>query len=104
MAHNLDSLCFEMVNKIQQESDIITKQIDDFYKEHKSKKDFKELAENKFSEQIDEFRSKYAYTFAGLINKETGEVITINTDCSDKLKHVVDNLTTYIDELGKSSV
>lgn len=95
MAHHLDNLCFDMVDGIQKESDIITEQIDTFYKENKDKK----LTENKFQEQIVEFKIKYAYSLAGLVNTTTNEVIAINTECSEKLKGVVDNLVNYISNL-----
>lgn len=99
MAHYLDKLCFEMISNIQKESDIITSQIDVFYKENKNKKDVKNLAENKFQEQIEDFNSKYAYTWAGLINKATKEVVEINVECSEQLKDVVNKLKNYISEL-----
>ena len=69
MQHNLDLLCSEMINNIQKESDVITNQIDNFYQSNKNKEDIKNLIENKFQEQTEDFKSKYAYTFAGLINK-----------------------------------
>ena len=95
MKLELKALCDEMLSKVQVESDKITKQIDAFYQENKDK----ELTENTFQEQIDEFLSIYGNSLAGLIDKNTNHLYQIDSECSEKLKTIIENLKNYITDL-----
>jgi hypothetical protein len=95
----LNNLCNNFLDSVQEESDFITLQINDFYKENKTKKDIENLLYQKFQEKIEKFKSKYAYTHTALINKTTKEVINIDLECSKKLEIIVNDLTNYIKSL-----
>ena len=95
MKLELKSLCDEMLSKVQVESDKITKQIDIFYLENKDK----ELTENTFQEQIDDFRHTYENSLAVLINTDTNEFYQIDSECSEKLNTIIENLKNYITDL-----
>ncbi len=97
MSYNLSVLCSQFITKVQSESDFITKQIDTSYKENTNK----EILEDIYQEQIDDFMSKYRNTFAGIINSDTNEVVGLDKECSDKLDGIVINLKNYITDLGE---
>ena len=88
-------LCNELLNTVQKESNSIIEQINTSYKEDKNK----EHTERKFQEQLDEFRREYSSPFVALIDKSTNKVLGLDSECADKLKEVVENLLTYIDNL-----
>ena len=95
MKLELKALCDEMLSKVQVESDKITKQIDAFYQENKDK----ELTENTFQEQITEFLRVYENSLAVLINTDTNQFYQIDSECSEKLKTIIENLKNYITDL-----
>jgi len=95
MLHNLDKLCSDFLNTVQTESNLITDQISASYKKDKDKEKLVE----KYQEQINTFLSKYGGTFAGFMNKDTNEVLSIDEKCSEKLEEIVSRLKNYIKHL-----
>jgi hypothetical protein len=95
----LDNLCNSFLESVKEESNFITLQIDDFYKENKTEENIENLLYQKFQEKIDDFKSKYAYSYTALIDKNTKEAINIDLECSKKLELIVNDLTNYIKDL-----
>lgn len=95
MNYNLNELCLEFLNKVQSESDFITKQIDNSYKENKDKEELFQT----YQEQIYDFMSKYRSALAGLVNSKTDEFLGLDDECSNKLEIIVNNLKNYISDL-----
>lgn len=95
MLHNLNQLCSDFLNTVQIESDFIINQINTSYKKELDKEKLVE----EYKGQINDFLNKYKGTFAGLINNDTKEVLSIDEECSKKLKEIVNRLKNYIADL-----
>lgn len=97
MEKDLSTLCSELLDTIQKETDVIIKQIDSFYNENKQKEDVKYFTKLEFEEQLLQFRLKYNSPHVGITNN--GVFIAPYPECDEKRKEIVAKLINYIDNL-----